>query len=116
MRYRLKDDHSIVCEADFVQASMYSAIILDSGPFRCCPVEDFDRHWEEVPGDDGYESPIVRLDKLKAVAKAAVKLLSPPYMRFGCGLHIHRGVDEEKDWDSLREALRAAGIDWEELC
>jgi hypothetical protein len=114
MRYRRKDNHAITCEVDFIQASESSAIILDDGPFRCCRAEEFDKEWEEDPDDKECESPVMRIDKLKAVAKAAAKLLSPPYSRFGIGLHVHHGVREANDWIALRDALSAAGVDWEE--
>jgi hypothetical protein len=52
------------------------------------------------------------------VAKAAVKLLSPPYRRPQTPEDVDTATaptQEADDWESLRQALGAAGFSWEEL-
>lgn len=49
--------------------------------------------------------------KLTAVAKAAMKLMMPPYCRYGGML---RQNQEWKDWEALREALIVADYKFEE--
>lgn len=54
-------------------------------------------------------------DKLKTldeVAKAAIKLLSPPYKRGG-GICLE-SKKELEDWEHLRKALMKADYCWEE--
>lgn len=51
-----------------------------------------------------------RIRKLERVAKAAMKLLQPPYRR-GAGL---MDPEERSDWHALRDRLIEAGYEWEE--
>ena len=71
MKYRLRSDHAVTCEADVGFAEKLSAIVFDDKPLRCIPLEEFQRDWEEAEDGDLFDSPFVRMEKLKAVANAA---------------------------------------------